>query len=223
MPPRLVKKNIAIFLHHPICSTESVNGIVKALSPAYDLRIFTKHAVHEGFFDDVDLVIFPGGYGDAGKFEHALKANTPEVKRFLRRGGKYLGICMGAYWADAYYFDILKDTRVQQYIKRPRADIRSSYGTTLPVDWQGQPQRMYFYDGPTFVGGTFETIASYANGDPMAIVQGHIGLIGCHLESEQFWYQRKYMQPHWHQGEHHRKLLQYVADHLLGEPQMALF
>jgi len=37
-----VKKNIAIFLHHPICSTESVNGIVKALSPAYDLRIFTK-------------------------------------------------------------------------------------------------------------------------------------------------------------------------------------
>jgi len=171
--------------------------------------------VPDGFFDDIEMVVFPGGHGDASSFDHLLRANIHEVKKFLRRGGKYLGICMGAYWADSYYFDIL--------IKRPRADIRSSYGTTLPVVWQDKPERMYFYDGPTFVGGNFETVATYANGDPMAIVQGHIGLIGCHLESEQFWYQRKYMQPHWHQGEHHRKLLQYVADHLLGEPQLPLF
>lgn len=218
-----MKKNIAIFLHHPICSTESVNGIVRALAPAYDLKIFTRHAVHEGFFDDVDLVIFPGGYGDASKFQSALKANMAEVRRFLRRGGKYLGICMGAYWADAYYLGVLKETRVLQYIKRPRADIRASYGTTLPVDWQGRRERMYFYDGATFVGGEFETIASYGNGDPMAVVQGNIGLIGCHLESEAFWYDKKIMQPYWHRGEHHRLLLQFVADHLLGEPQLPLF
>ena len=30
----------------------------------------------------------------------------------------------------------------------------------------------------------FQTIARYKNGDPMAIMQGNVGLIGCHPESE---------------------------------------
>ena len=218
-----VKKTIAIFMHHPFCSIESVNGVIQALSPGYNLRIFTKHKVPDGFFDDIDMVVFPGGHGDAESFDHLLRANIHEVKKLLKRGGRYLGICMGAYWADSYYFDILDDTRVVQYIKRRTADIRSSYGTTLPVVWRGSEERMYFYDGPTFTGGDFEKIATYANGDPMAIVQGSIGLIGCHLESEQSWYQKKYMQAHWHHGEQHKMLLQFVADYLLEESQMALF
>lgn len=117
--PRFVKKNIAIFLHHPICSIESVNGIIQALSPQYSLRIFTRHAVQDGFFDDIDLMVFPGGYGEATRFSGLMKENQKEIRRFLGRGGKYLGVCMGAYWADADYFDILRNTRVRQYIKRP--------------------------------------------------------------------------------------------------------
>lgn len=218
-----VKKTIAIFLHHPTCSIESVNGIIAALSPSYHIRIFTRHKVPDEFFNDVDMVVFPGGVGDDSAFVSLLKNNIDEIKSFLRRGGKYLGICMGAYWADAYYFGLLKDTRVVQYIRRPRADIKSSYATTVPIVWRGEEQRMYFYDGPTFVGGEFEKIATYANGDPMAIVQGPIGLIGCHLESEDSWYLKKNMRPHWHHGEHHELLLQFVADYLLEENQMALF
>jgi glutamine amidotransferase-like uncharacterized protein len=218
-----VKKNIAIFLHHPICSIESVNGIIQALSPVYNLRVFTRHSVQEGFFDDVELVVFPGGYGDASTFSGLMKSNLREVRKFLRRGGKYLGICMGAYWADAYYFDILADTRVKQYIKRRNAEIKSSYGTTAQVSWMGEAERMYFYDGPTFIGGEYEEVATYANGDPMAIVQGQIGLIGCHPESEQSWYWKKYMQPQWHNGTHHQLLLRFVAEHLLEESQLPLF
>ena len=63
--PTLVKKTVAIFLHHPFCSIESVNGVMQALSPGYQLRVFTKHKVPDGFFDDVDMVVFPGGHGDA--------------------------------------------------------------------------------------------------------------------------------------------------------------
>lgn len=218
-----MKNIIALFLHHPVCSTDSVNGIIKSLASRAHIKIFTRHKVQDGFFDDVDLVVFPGGVGDANTFEYLLKANRTDVKRFLNRGGKYLGICMGAYWADSYYFDILDKTRVVQYIKRPHADIKSSYGTTASVIWRGQPRRMYFYDGPTFIGGDFEKMATYANGDPMAIVQGSIGLIGCHLESEQNWYLKKNMQPHWHHNEHHHLLLQFVVDFLLEDRQLPLF
>lgn len=206
-----------------MCSVDSVNGVIQALSPRYNIKLLTKHRVRDGFFDDVALVVFPGGEGDATAFRYLLKANLDEIKKFLQRGGKYLGICMGAYWADAHYFDILKQTRATQYIKRLGADIKSSYGTTAPVLWRGQAHRMYFYDGPTFQGGSFDTIATYANGDPMAIVQGPIGLIGCHLESQAHWYTKKYMQAHWHEGSHHALLVQFVADHLLERRQMALF
>ena len=219
----VVKKNIAIFVHQPMCSVESVNGIMKALSPDYNFKVFTKYKVQDGFFDDVAMVVFPGGDGDAESFASLLKANVAAVKQFIKRGGVYLGICMGAYWADRYYFDLLDTTRVVQYIKRPKADIRSSYGTTAPVNWRGKMERMYFYDGPTFTGGSFDTVASYANGDPMAIVQGSVGLVGCHLESQAHWYSKKYMQPYWHHQSHHPMLCQFVADYLLQSQQMHLF
>jgi hypothetical protein len=57
----------------------------------------------------------------------------------------------------------------------------------------------------------------------MAIVQGPIGLIGCHLESQAHWYTKKYMQPHWHDNRHHNLLVQFVADYLLEQRQMDLF
>jgi hypothetical protein len=218
-----MKPTIAVFLHHPICSADSVNGVIAAMSSLARIKIFTKHKVADGFFNDVDLVVFPGGDGEATAFRSALKDNLNDVRGFMQRGGKYLGICMGAYWADAYYFNLLQGTRCVQYIKRPRADIRSSYGTVAAVNWQGQDKRMYFYDGPTYVGGAFQTLASYANGDPMAVVQGSVGLIGCHLESQQHWYSKKVLQPHWHQNTHHRLLWQFVANHLLQNHQMPLF
>jgi hypothetical protein len=71
---------------------------------------------------------------------------------------------------------------------------------------------MYFYDGCALVGdeNKFETVARYANNDPMAIIQNRVGLIGCHPESQQFWYDKKYLKPHWHQGQHHQLLLEFV-------------
>jgi hypothetical protein len=72
---------------------------------------------------------------------------------------------------------------------------------------------MYFYDGCAIIGNrsSFDTIATYANGDAMAIVQNRIGLIGCHAESEEFWYQsHSWMKPHYHGGRHHDLLLKFV-------------
>jgi hypothetical protein len=71
---------------------------------------------------------------------------------------------------------------------------------------------MYFYDGCAFVGDNMDVVATYSNGDPMAIIQGRIGLIGCHPESEQWWYDKKYLEPHYHNGVHHKLLLDFVNE-----------
>jgi glutamine amidotransferase-like uncharacterized protein len=208
-----MKGRIALFLHQPKCSVQSGNGIIKALEPHYNFKIFTKHELEEDFFNDVDMIAFPGGIGDSDSYESLMKQNKKVITNFIQNGGAYLGICMGAYWAGSHYFNILDSVDAVQYITRPNTDTRRPHAKALTVNWQGEPEKMFFYDGCALVGDQrkFETIASYANGDPMAIIQNRIGLIGCHPESEPHWYQSySWMKKHWHNGHHHNLLLNFV-------------
>ena len=205
-------KTIALFLHQPRCSVQSGNGIIQSLTPYYRFKIFTRHQLEDNFFDDVDCVAFPGGMGDADTYDWMMRENAPHIRTFINRGGRYLGICMGAYWADRNYFNILDNVRAVQYIKRPHTDTRRPHAKACAITWNGQADRMYFYDGCALVGTGFETVARYANGDAMAIIQDRIGLIGCHPESQHFWYDKNYLKPHWHQGRHNQWLLQFVND-----------
>jgi hypothetical protein len=205
-------KTIALFLHQPRCSVQSGNGIIQSLTPYYRFKIFTRHQLEDNFFDDVDCVAFPGGMGDADTYDWMLKENAPRIRTFVNRGGRYLGICMGAYWADRNYFNILNNVRAVQYIKQPHTDTRRPHAKACAVTWNGQADRMYFYDGCALVGTGFDTVARYANGNAMAIIQDRIGLIGCHPESQQFWYDKNYLKPHWHQGRHNQLLQDFVHD-----------
>ena len=130
----------------------------------------------------------PCGFGDANSFSRLFKANQNGVRQFVRNGGKYLGICMGAYWAGIDYFDVAVDLTIGQYIERPTSDIDYEGPTVANVIWNGSSETMYFYDGCAIIGDdNMDIVAKYANGDAMAIIQGNIGIIGCHPEAQQWW------------------------------------
>jgi glutamine amidotransferase-like uncharacterized protein len=207
-----MKPTIALFIADPKCSVQSGNGIIKALGQHYHFKIFSKNPIEYNFFDDVALIAVPGGLGDADSFEQLFKHNGSRVKEFVQKGGKYLGICMGAYWAGQHYFNMLQDVDAVQYITRPKTDTRRPHAKNIKINWNGTDTAMFFYDGCALVGsGQYNTIATYANGDPMAIVQGNLGLIGCHPESEQFWYDSySYLKGQYHNGQHHTLLLDFV-------------
>jgi glutamine amidotransferase-like uncharacterized protein len=207
-------KKIALFVCDPKCSVQSSNGVMNALSSNYNFKLFSKNEVENGFFDDVDMVIFPGGIGDSDSYDTILKNNKDVVVDFVTRGGKYLGICMGAYWAGKDYFDILDDVDSLQYIKRPNTDTRRPHAKNIKINWQGTNTTMFFYDGCAMVGdGNYETVATYANGDAMAIIQKNIGLIGCHPESQQFWYDSySWLKGKYHNGTQHKLLLDFVNE-----------
>ena len=185
-----MKPTIALFLYDPKCSVQSGNGVIRALQSDYNFKIFSTNPLEDNFFDDVDIIAIPGGFGDANSFDRAFKHNKLRIKQFVRDGGKYLGICMGAYWAGRHYFNILDNVDAVQYITRPNTDTRRPHAKDLHVLWRNRPERMFFYDGCALIGDStkFDTIARYANGDAMSIIQDNIGLIGCHPEAEQFWY-----------------------------------
>lgn len=211
-----MKSKIALFVCDPKCSVQSTNGVMNALSGNYDFKLFSKNEVEEGFFDDVDMVVFPGGIGDSDSYNTVLKNNKDVVVDFVTRGGKYLGICMGAYWAGKDYFNILDKVDPVQYIRRPNACTRRPHAKNMPVVWRNQPCNMFFYDGCALVGdenSPYETIATYSNGDNMAIIQNRIGLIGCHPESEQFWYDGySWLKGKYHNGTQHELLLNFVNE-----------
>jgi glutamine amidotransferase-like uncharacterized protein len=148
-----MKHKVAIFLHHPECSQDCVDGMAEALLPHYDIVTFSEDTLNAAMLSGVSVIAFPGGIGDSDSYYEFFRRRTANiVADFVDKGGKYLGICMGAYWAGSHYFDILEDVDAVQYIKRPGADVRRSFGTKTPVTWNGQQEHMYFYDGCALIG-----------------------------------------------------------------------
>ena len=205
-------KTIALFLHQPKCSVQSGNGIIKALHPYYKFKIFTKHELEDDFFDDVDMVLFPGGVGEADSWDSLLKFHKSRIQEFVANGGRYLGICMGAYWADNTYFGLSSDFKVDQYITRPNTDTKRPHAKQMKVTWDDKPEELFFYDGCAIFGdeSKYDVVARYPNGDAMAIIQNRIGLIGCHPEAEQHWYDEySWMRKRWN-GSKNYLLLDFV-------------
>ena len=205
---------LALFQFEPYCSRECGAGVVSALSPHHTIELITRHDLLNEKLSRFDMIIFPGGRGDASDFQQLLKTRKPVIQSYLDQGGTYLGICMGAYWADSAYFDLIGETRCVQYITQPKAEIRRSFPTTIRADWKGKAEKFYFFDGCAFIGSdpALEIHARYANGDPMAVIKDKVGLIGCHLESELDWYTSKEMKASWHALSHHRLLAEFVDD-----------
>ena len=166
-------------------------------------------------FDGIDIVAFPGGIGDADShYKFFTRRFANQLAKYIDDGGRYLGICMGAYWTDQWYFDLIGDVRAVQYIKRPTSEIKRSHSTTARVNWQGTEQDMFFYDGCALLNLDFDTkvVATYSNGDAMAIFRGRVGIIGCHPEADESWYDKKHLKKYWNKCEHHNLLLNFVDE-----------
>jgi len=89
-----MKPTIALFVYDPKCSVQSGNGIIRALQSHYNFKIFGKNELEKVFFDDVDMIVVPGGLGDASSYDTAFLHNADPVRDFVAGGGRYLGICM---------------------------------------------------------------------------------------------------------------------------------
>lgn len=200
------KPTAALFVNHPECSVQCASGIYEALHNDFTTIIFDRSKLKESYLKKFDMIIFPGGVGDSETFHKYIGSEADIIRNFVGKGKRYLGICMGAYWAGHHYFDIVNNIDIVQYIRRPNTDIKRSFGTLAKITWNNEPMQMYFYDGAAMIGKNFTTIATYKNKDPMAVIQNHIGLIGCHPESMKSWYTRNTMKLYWHEYYHHKLL-----------------
>jgi len=154
---------------------------------------------NEGLLNpNVVLYAQPGAGGDEKDAFNNLKKYAQDVRNFVWNGGRYLGTCMGAYFAgnseDFPGYDL--GLKVGQYIETPGATVKNQNDTIVQVAWRGKTRWMYFQDGTCFkpdscVNGK-TILAYYTNGKVAVMIQpygsGWIGVSGPHPEADLSWY-----------------------------------
>ena len=204
---------IAVYEQNPIADKECAKAIFDVLSLKHKCEFLNHQTLTTKNLKKFDCLVFPGGIGDVDNFDYYLKDKQKIVQQFFNSNKIYIGICMGAYFADSHYFGIVQDIKIEQYISRKRSEIKTETPTTIKCLWQNKMHIMYFFDGPVFLGKIKqqEKIALYQNNEVAAIVKkinpGIFIGIGPHPESTNDWYDTKKLKPYWHHGEQHQLIL----------------
>jgi glutamine amidotransferase-like uncharacterized protein len=207
-----MKPTIAIFIHDPQCETECAIGMIEGLLQDFEIRTFGLAELNLTFLHQHDVVAFPGGMGDSDDFDQIFTLDQIlAVQQYVAEGGKYFGICMGAYWAGPDYFDVVDGLEVTQYIERLGADVVTDGPTVADVTFPGnKAETMYFYDGCAIVGTDMQVVARYSNNDAMAAIQDNVGMFGCHPEALEWWYLEGGMPASWYTPQHARIMREFV-------------
>ena len=86
-------KRIAIQTERPECFHHPASGLGNALrSNGFTFGTVSTEELRDGALADYDVAIFHGGFGYFPDAELAER-----IKRFVRRGGGFLGVCAGAF------------------------------------------------------------------------------------------------------------------------------
>lgn len=148
---------------------------------------------------EADCIVFPGGDGDLDQYDKNIFRHKSLIKKFIANGGKYLGICMGGYFAGEYCFDVLQDFSTKQFIKRKNSCTKNQGPCNLSIKWMdNKTYPVYFHDGAAFVPKTnflpkqAQVFGQYKNKDIAVLTcpygKGKVGVMGPHLEAQKWWF-----------------------------------
>lgn len=148
-------------------------------------------------FQNVTMYVQPGGDTSVAKANKLLGGTAKKlIKQFVKQGGKYLGICQGAYLAGTNPgMRLLGKADTAQFIKSKNASIKSTKDTIVAVKWLKKTRKVFFQDGPYFKTSKNKhekVLARYENNLPAALVtrygKGSVAVIGPHPEAPASWY-----------------------------------
>lgn len=140
-----------------------------------------------------DLYVQPGG-GELEPAYKKLSKHRKAIRRHVRAGGGYLGLCLGGYLAGHTPGFGLLPGDTDQYVVTDGAEVGHTDDTVIEVDWGGRRRRIFFQDGPVFEveESQVEVLARYRNGTVAALAadfgQGRVVVCGPHPEATKKWF-----------------------------------
>jgi glutamine amidotransferase-like uncharacterized protein len=168
--------------------------IVKFVGPHEALH------VDDDTLEQATLYAQPAGNASVDEAWEHVKETAPAIRKFVKHGGRYLGFCMGGYFAgSAPGFELLPgDT--DQWIASKKASIKTDADAIVGVEWRKKARFMYFQDGPYFIvdkdkkeAKDVDVLATYASNEKIAAMvapygKGKVGVSGPHPEADASWY-----------------------------------
>lgn len=143
-----------------------------------------------------DIYVQPGGGQDIpGAFNSLGNKRVEAIRNYVAQGGRYLGLCMGAYLAEASYIGLI-DHELDSEVGRPGFPVETTADASVMVYWQGRKENIFYQDGPYLMAQKsdkkFSKIATYENGDLAAarysFGKGLVILTGPHPEANSAWF-----------------------------------
>ncbi|WP_460149347.1 BPL-N domain-containing protein [Pseudomonas sp. H1_A03] len=144
-----------------------------------------------------DLYVQPGGGQDIpGALRSLGDARIDAIRGYVAGGGRYLGLCMGAYLADDSNFGLIP-LDLDSEAGRPGFEVSGIADAAVQVTWKGNVDHVFYQDGPYFPSAhtsvPYEVIATYRNGDVAAArytyEKGVVVLSGPHPEAGREWFE----------------------------------
>ncbi|WP_261665116.1 BPL-N domain-containing protein [Deinococcus sp. Marseille-Q6407] len=146
-----------------------------------------------------DLLVIPGGNEDlADTWQRLTVKDQRAVDTFVHQGGKYLGICLGAYLAGDFQSQAERVgwrwLNATEYQGPLQGDVMEAL---VKTQWQrpAQTRLLYFSEGTSFgrvPPPRAQVLAHYSNGEIAAMIvpvgRGAAGVIGPHPEANEDWY-----------------------------------
>ncbi|WP_248749250.1 BPL-N domain-containing protein [Pseudomonas sp. MWU15-20650] len=181
------------------CS-ESVKRALQHVSPTYQIDFV---GVDESIditpqtLARYDLYVQPGGGQDIPAALASLgDARAQAIREYVAKGGRYLGLCMGAYLADHSNLGLIPHD-LDTEAGRPGFEVPGIADAAVRVTWEGKPDTVFYQDGPYFpkadAASPYNVLATYQNGDVAAAryryKQGVVVLSGPHPEAGREWFE----------------------------------
>jgi len=144
-----------------------------------------------------DLYVQPGGGQDIpGALDSLGDERAEAIRDYVAKGGRYLGLCMGAYLADDNNLGLIPQA-LDTEAGRPGFEVTGIDDAAVRVTWDGQADHVFYQDGPYFpkasAAAPYRTLATYRNGDVAAAryayQKGVVVLSGPHPEAGQEWFE----------------------------------
>ncbi|CAJ1782978.1 hypothetical protein HLBENOHH_00560 [Aeromonas dhakensis] len=146
---------------------------------------------------DARLFIIGGTEDDVEPLVHRFTpAITGSLKRYLSQGGRYLGICGGAFVASLGWADEGNYVKALGLVPAESDDYDGDFSPKIhDIRWLGEVRRMYYQAGPTFAlqpsTEPVRELAYFDDGRIAALIgaygKGKVAVSGPHPEAPASW------------------------------------
>ena len=193
-----VTKKYALIYNGPVSAADCPEAAAAiAESAGLKVRFLSDPGDLPRLLDEAAVFII-GGTED--ELYPLLKAFTPKVTTalndYLRKGGRYLGICGGGFLASTGWNEGATHMKGLGIIPAESSVFQDSFDAQiLPVRWSGKTRPMFFKAGPDFrlapSRETVHIVATYSDGSIAALMcsygKGRVAVCGPHPEARRSW------------------------------------